>query len=410
MTMVKKRGHPRFALTPAKVRRLKQPGMHADGNCLFLRIEPTGSRRWVLRLMMRGRRFDMGLGSGDLVSLADARELAIKYRALARDGIDPIAERLRERRAAVTVLDFETVARQLIESKQAEWRNEKHRQQWTNTLVTYAYPKIGGLPVDAIDTEAVLSVVQPIWTRKTETAKRVRMRIEAVLDHAKARGMRQGDNPARWKGHLSTLLAKPSKVRRVEHHAAMDWREVPDFMQQLALREGVGARALAFAVLTASRSGEVRGMTWGEVDLEDGVWTVPASRMKANVEHRVPLTAAAVALLGAPGKAKDLVFPGMRSRAPLSDMSLTAVLKRMGLGDLTVHGFRATFKTWAGETTAHPREVIEHALAHKLPDKVEAAYSRGSMFQKRRVLMADWSAFATGQKSRVHVLKEVASA
>lgn len=293
-------------------------------------------------------------------------------------------------RSRAKALTFQAAAAALIASKRPGWRNAKHAAQWTATLTTYAYPKLGGLDVQAIDTTAVLEVLRPIWTSKPETASRVRQRLEAVLDYTTAMGARTGENPARWRGHLDHLLPKPGKVRRVEHHAALDWREAPAFLAELAQREGVAARALAFTILTAARSGEVRGMTWGEVDRAAAVWTVPAGRIKAGKEHRVPLTPAALALLGEPGAPEALVFASpTRPDRPLSDMTLLAVLKRMGRGDLTVHGFRSTFRDWVGEATAHPREVIEAALAHRLRDKAEAAYARGDLFRKRRKLMED---------------------
>ncbi len=246
----------------------------------------------------------------------------------------------------------------------------------------------------AVDTAAVLDVLRPIWAVKPETASRVRQRVEAVLDYATAAGARAGDNPARWRGHLENLLPKPGKVRAVEHHAALPWQDAPAFMAALARREGVAARALAFAILTAARSGEVRGLAWAEVDLETAVWTVPAARIKAGKEHRVPLTPAALALLPTLGEPGALVFPSpAKVGSPLSDMTLAAVLKRMGRDDLTVHGFRSTFRDWAGEATAHPREVIEAALAHRLKDRAEAAYARGDLFAKRRRLMEDWAAY-----------------
>jgi integrase len=276
----------------------------------------------------------------------------------------------------------------------------------TNTLKTYAYPKLGSLDVKAVDTEAVLDVLRPIWTAKTETASRVRQRIEAVLDYATAIKARTGENPARWKGHLDHLLAKPSKVRAVKHHAALDWRDAPAFMAKLATREGAAAKALACTILTAARSGEVRGMRWGEIDLDAKVWTVPANRIKAGKEHRVPLQPAVIDLLGEAGEPDALVFasPADASK-PLSDMSLAAVLKRMEV-DVTVHGFRSTFRDWAGETTAHPREVIEASLAHKLKDKAEAAYARGDLFAKRRRLMQDWAAYLATPPAVVRKLQQ----
>ena len=314
---------------------------------------------------------------------------------------DPIAERRQTKG-----LLFKAAAEALIESKKPGWRNEKHAAQWGSTLETYAYPKLGALDVRAVDTQDVMAVLRPVWGAKPVTASRVRQRIEAVLDYASAMGARTGDNPARWRGHLDNLLPQPTKVRAVEHHAAVDWRDAPAFMVELAGREGIATKALAFAILTAARSGEVRGMTWGEVDTADKVWTVPASRIKAGKEHRVSLTPAALALLGDPGKPEALVFPAPSDpEKPLSDMTLTAVLRRMNRGDLTAHGFRSTFRDWAGETTAHPREVIEAALAHRLKDKAEAAYARGDLFVKRRRLMEDWAAFLAKSPATVSELK-----
>jgi integrase len=383
-------------------------GRHGDGTVrgLMLVVRDSGARGWVLRYQIGGRRRDMGLGPYPEVGLADARDAALEKRRLIRKGIDPLAQRSQSK-----LRTFKEVAETLIESKKAGWRNAKHVMQWTNTLKTYAYPKLGNLDVKAVDTEAVLEVLRPIWTAKTETASRVRQRIEAVLDYATAIKARSEANPARWKGHLDHLLAKPSKVRAVRHHAALDWRDAPAFMAQLATRDGEAAKALAFTILTAARSGEVRGMRWGEIDLDAKVWTVPPGRIKAGKEHRVPLQPAAIGLLGDAGAPDALVFPspGSASR-PLSDMSLTAVLKRMEV-DVTVHGFRSTFRDWAGETTAHPREVIEASLAHKLKDKAEAAYARGDLFAKRRKLMQDWAAYlATPPALVIEVQRRAAAA
>lgn len=354
------------------------------------------ARSWLMRYQLYHSRHDLGLGSYPDVTLSKARERGWEVRRLLAEGIDP----LQQRRQAKT-LSFKAAAEALIESKQSGWRNAKHAAQWPATLATYVYPKIGTLDVKVVDTQAIVEVLRPIWSIKPETASRVRQRMEAVLDYATALGVRTGDNPARWKGHLDNLLAKPSSVRQVEHHAALDWREAPAFMNQLAAREGLAARALAFVILTAARSGEVRGMTWAEVDDGASVWTVPASRIKAKREHRVPLTPVARTLLGDRGEASTLVFPSPADPArPLSDMTLTAVLKRMKRDDITVHGARSTFRDWAGETTSHPREVIEAALAHQLKDKAEAAYARGDLFTKRRKLMDDWADFLAKLRSR----------
>ena len=359
---------------------------------VHLLVKPSGRRVWVLRYQRQGRRRDMGLGAYPEVTLAMARDRALQARRLIAQGQDPLAEGRKVKR-----LTFKNAAEALIEAKRPGWKSAKHAAQWSSTLGTYVYPKLGDLDVKAIDTAAVLEVLRPIWSAKPETASRVRQRVEAVLDYAVAIGAREGDNPARWRGHLDHLLPKPSKVRAVAHHAALDWREAPAFVADLLKREGVAARALLFLILTASRSGEVRGMTWGEVDMAASVWTVPGARMKGGKEHRVPLVPEALDLLGETGAADAPVFPSpTRAHASLSDMTLTAVLRRMGRGDLTVHGFRSTFRDWAGEASAHPREVIEAALAHRLKDKAEAAYARGDLFVKRRALMADWEYHLTG--------------
>lgn len=365
------------------------PGRYVDGRGLMLVVKPSGAKSWILRYQLSGRRRDMGLGPYPEVSLARAREKALEARRHLVEGLDPLNV---QPSAAMT---FQEAADGLIESKRAGWRNAKHAAQWGSTLRTYAYSSLGNLDVREIQTAHVLSVLKPIWTQKPETASRVRQRIEAVLDYAAAQGLRDATNPARWRGHLANLLPKPSSVRRVEHHPALDWRDLPEFMSLLAQRDGVSARALEFVILTAARSGEVRGMRWAEIDLKSKVWTVPPARMKADKEHRVPLTSRAVALLGARGEPDALVFPSpTRSDRSLSDMTLSAVLKKMGRADVTVHGFRSTFRDWAGETTAFPREVIEAALAHRLKDKAEAAYARGDLFEKRRGLMARWADFA----------------
>jgi integrase len=273
------------------------------------------------------------------------------------------------------------------------WRNPKHRQQWQNTLDTYAGPVIGKLDVALVDTPHVLRILEPIWKEKTETATRLRGRLENVLSWATVRGYRSGENPARWKGHLSELLAKPSKLSKVEHHAALPYQEISAFMQDLRTHEGIGAAALEFAILTAARSGEVRGATWAEFDLADRKWTIPADRMKAEREHVVPLSDAAIAIVRRMQKSRvsDYVFPGAKDAKPLSDMSLTAVMRRMERNDLTAHGFRSTFRDWAAEATAYPAEMAEMALAHAIGNKVEAAYRRGNMFEKRVRMMNDWA-------------------
>ncbi|CAG4889822.1 tyrosine-type recombinase/integrase [Paraburkholderia saeva] len=392
-------------LTPLAIKRATKSGYYLDGNGLFLVVgkgtgAEVGGKSWVFRYKVQGKTTEMGLGSADIVTLSEARQKMTDARKLLLDGIDPLKHRqevLRIRRhAEQSARTFEECARALIESKQSEWKNPKHRKQWVSTLETYAYPKIGSMDVADIDTAHVMRVLTPIWIQKNETASRLRGRIEAVLDWARVHEHRVGENPARWKGHLDKLLSAPGKVQREtsQHHAALAYSEIGAFLRDLRERDGMGARALEFAILTAARSGEVRGMLWSEVDLDAGIWTIPGIRMKAGKEHRVSLSDDAVKLLEALPRRNELVFPAPRG-GPLSDMSLTAVLKRMGRADLTAHGFRSTFRDWSGEMSAHPREVIEHALAHQLADRVEAAYQRGDLFAKRKVLMADWAKYCS---------------
>jgi integrase len=386
-------------LSALAVSRLKGPGRYAVGGVDGLHLRIVGeSRAWVLRIKIGDRRCDIGLGAYPEITLADARDFAREHRKKVREGIDPLQER-QQARAALRVeraqsKTFKECAEAYVEAHEAGWKNPKHRQQWANTLKDYAYPIFGKLPVASVDTALVLDVLNPIWSAKTETAKRVRGRVESVLDWAKVRGYRNGENPARWRGHLDKLLPKPSKVAKVEHHAALPYGEIGAFMADLRKRDGTSARALEYSILTVARSGEVRGATWAEIDLVGKVWTIPGHRMKAGKEHRVPLSDAAVALLKALPRLKgsEYLFPAPKGGA-LSDMALTAVLKRMGRNGVTQHGFRSTFRDWAGETTAYPREVIEHALAHQLKDKAEAAYQRGDLLAKRARLMSDWETY-----------------
>ncbi len=362
-----------------------------DGGGLWLYISPSGARNWVYRYRLNGRDREMGLGALPEVSLADARGKASDYRKLRAGGTDPITHKRANKQTGKT---FGDCAEACIESHRASWKNAKHAQQWQNTLAAYAIPKIGKLPVNTIDTEHVLSVLKPIWTTKTETATRVRQRIEAVLDWAAARGYRHGENPARWRGHLKKLLAEPTKIKMVQHHPALPYPEISDFMRDLRTREGLSAAALEFSILTACRTNEVLGATWDEIDFEAATWTIPGERMKARRSHRVPLTAPALKLLTRLNKTRssDYVFPGQKYGRPLSNMAMLSLLKRqLGRPDLTVHGFRSTFRDWCAETTNFPREVAEAALAHVLTDKTEAAYQRGDLFEKRRALMEAWA-------------------
>lgn len=383
-------------LSAAQVQRLTKPGLHAVGGVagLLLQVSATGARSWILRVKVGTKRRDLGLGGFPTVGLAQARERAREARELIWKGIDPVAERDAQRLALVqaqSIPTFDECARQFLAGKRLEFKNDKHAAQWSSTLTEYASPIIGRMPVHQVELSHVVRILKPIWETKTETASRLRGRVESVLAWATVSGFRSGDNPARWRGHLDAVLAKPNKVKTVQHHAALPHEQLPAFLARLATQEGTAARALEFAILTAARSGEVRGATWDEFDLEAKVWTVPASRMKAGKEHRVPLTPAAVALIKRQPRVSEYVFAAPRGGA-LSDMALSAVLRRMKV-DATVHGMRSTFRDWAGETTAFDRETIEHALAHRLKDKAEAAYARGSHFDKRRKLMEAWAKF-----------------
>ena len=386
-------------LSALSVGRLNKPGMWAVGGVagLYLHINDKAARSWVLRATIGSKRRDMGLGGFPDVTLAGAYEKARQAREKIEQGTDPILARKQAASeliaAQATELTFSKAATAYIDAHGDAWRNAKHRQQWVNTIETYAEPVIGKMLVRDVNQTHILSILEPIWKTKTETATRIRGRIESVLDWATVRGHRKGDNPARWKGYLDQLLPAPGKIAKVEHHTALPIDAVGAFVQDLRQRDGFAARALEFVILTAARSGEVRGMTWNELDLDAGVWSVPAERMKAGKEHRVPLSDQAKTLLQALPKIKDvpLVFPAPRGGV-LSDMTLTAVTRRMKVPAVP-HGFRSTFRDWAAERTNYPRDMAEQALAHTLGDKVEAAYRRGDMLEKRRKMMQSWAAF-----------------
>ena len=395
------------SLTPLAVKNLREPGLHFVGEVpgLAMQVLPAGGKTWVLRAVMNGRRRNMGLGGFPEISLADARTLARQARAKIREGIDPIEERRAvqsvQRSVAAKIMTFRKAAEGYISDHGAAWKNPKHRGQWEATLEAYVHPKIGDLAVTDVELAHVLDILRPIWTEKTETASRVRGRIEQVLDWATASGLREGLNPARWRGHLDKLLAKPSKLkaernRRLDrdgHHQALPIDQAAAFMKRLRDAEGMGARALEFVILTAGRSGEVRGATWSEIDLAAATWTIPGTRMKAGKEHRVPLSPPALELLkGLPRMAgTDLVFPAPRG-GQLSDMTISAVLRRMQIAAVP-HGFRSTFRDWVSERTAYPGDMAEMQLAHTIGSKVEAAYRRGNMFERRRRMMIDWAEF-----------------
>lgn len=386
-------------LSALRVDREKKPGYYADGGGLYLQVTAAGSKSWLFRFTLSGRAREMGLGALHTVGLADARLKAADCRKLLHEGHDPIEKRNQARSdaqlAAAKAITFEGCADAYIAAHCAGWKSVKHADQWKNTLATYAYPVFGNLSVASIDTALVMKSLEAIWTSKTETASRLRGRIESVLDWATVRGYRQGENPARWKGHLDKLLPARNKVMKVEHHLALPYAEIGDFMTSLRAQDGMGARALEFAILTAARSGEVRGATWAEIDLDAALWIVPPERMKAKKEHRVPLSPAAIRLLKQlPRMDSDLVFPSVKSGKAISDMTMAAALKRMGVKAVP-HGFRSTFRDWAAEQTNYPRDVAEMALAHTIGDKVEAAYRRGDLFEKRRRMMADWAKYCS---------------
>jgi len=374
-------------------------GEHADGANLYLRVRGN-SRTWVVRYVsLTGTRTRMGLGSLHAVTLSDARAKARQVITTLRNPLnpsDPIIERKEvraaQRLARAKQMTFIQCATALIEAKSHGWRNGKHTAQWTTTLEKHAYPILGTLPVSDVDTALVMKCLDPIWLKTNETARRLQGRIAAVLDWATAHGYREGDNPARWKGHLDKLLADPNKVQKRKHFAALPYQEIAGFMKALRKSEGIGAKALQFTILTAARSGEVRGAKWSEIDLAQATWTIPANRMKAGKEHRVPLSKPAIRLLtDLPViEGNPFVFPSAQNR-PLSDMALTGVLRRLSRQDITVHGFRSTFRDWAAECTSFSRDVAEMALAHSIPNAVEAAYRRGDLYLKRQLLMTEWA-------------------
>ncbi len=397
---------PRLKLNALTARRLVEPGRYGDGGGLYLQVRDSERRSWLFRFMIAGRAREMGLGPFPDVPLAEAREAATEARRQLRAGVDPLeartAAKAATRAAQVAELTFGQVVDRYLAAHEASWRNAKHRAQWRSTLDAYAAPTLGTLAIRAVETGQVMKVLEPIWGDKPETASRLRGRIEAVLDYAAARGWRAGENPARWRGHIANLLPRRSKVRAVEHHAALPWGEVGAFMAQLRQVDGTAARCLELVVLTATRTSEATGARWAELDLVAGIWTIPRERMKAGVEHRVPLVGRVLALLeelrAGAGEGAEHVFPGVKAGRPLSNMAMAMLLRRMGHGEITVHGFRSAFRDWAAEATGYSREVAEAALAHTLRDKVEAAYRRGDLFEKRKAMMEEWGVWCGAVK------------
>jgi integrase len=383
-------------LNARRVAAEKEPRLHADGNGLYLAVSDTGAKSWRLILTINGKRRELGLGSANVVSLGEARTKRDEALKLRQQGLDPFE--VWRRTGKEDVRTFGSVALDFIASKEAGWRNAKHRQQWRSTLTTYAAP-IWEKPVDEVAFGDVLAILKPIWSTKAETAKRVRGRIERVLDYAKFMNLRMGENPAAWIGNLEHPLPAQQKGPK-RHHAAMPYEQAPAFFQSLCEQSSLSAKVLKFTILTAARTGEALGATWQEIDLDKALWTIPASRMKAGKEHQVPLSAAAVDLLktlkeGREGQA--LIFPGQSGKKPLSNMAMLMLLRRMKVEEFTVHGFRSTFRDWAGDRTDFAREVVEHALAHMIGSEVERAYRRGHALEKRRELMEAWAGFLAGK-------------
>lgn len=388
-------------LSARAVTTLTKPGRHSDGDGLYLVVDPSGARRWLFMFRWQGKLKEMGLGGTSSVTLAEARDKANAARRQLQAGTSPLEAKRAAEAAAQAGQTFGAFADELVEDIKGGFRNEKHKWQWSHTLKIYA-ASLRPIPIDAVSTEHVLDVLKPLWSTKQETASRLRGRIERVLDAARAKGIRTGDNPARWRGHLDHLLPRRQKLQR-GHHPAMPYTDVPGFISELRQRDGTAAQALEMTIICASRSGEVLGATWDEFDRKAKVWTIPGKRMKAGIEHRVPLTDRALDILDAAEKLKtsDYVFPGARKGKPLSNMAMAVLLKkRMKHAGLTVHGFRSSFRDWAGEHTSFPREVAEAALAHIVGDEVERAYRRGDALEKRRKLMAAWAQYISTPKSK----------
>ncbi len=380
-------------LRAMQVAKITTPGRHSDGGGLYLFIDEKGRRRWIFMYVRNGKRTELGLGSGRDLSLANARAEASRLREILAVGGDPKAERAKDD----YIPTFGECADAYVEAMKPSWRNAKHAAQWTMTLTKYA-KRMRGKPVNEIATQDVLDVLQALWKRTPETAERLRGRIENVLDAAKAKGHRSGENPARWRGHLDQLLPKRQRLSH-GHHAALPYDAMPDFMADLRGRPAIAARALEFAILTATRSGEVLGAQWDEIDTEKKVWAIPAARMKAGREHRVPLSPRAMEIVKAMATmgTEGYLFPGPKPKTPLSSMAMAMLLRRMK-AQITVHGFRSTFRDWASETTGFSHEVCEMALAHTIANKAEAAYRRGDLFDKRRKLMEAWAAYCVSRK------------
>ncbi|CAM2143877.1 Integrase [Pararobbsia alpina] len=389
-------------LNALKIGKLVDPGLHPDGGGLYLQITDSGARSWIFRYSISKRARAMGLGPLSAISLAEARSQATDCRKQLAAGVDPIDARAAERLALESersgAENFKTAAAEHIANQRDAWKNSKHAQQWENTLATYAYPVIGPIDVALIDTSMIVRILQPIWSKKPETASRVRGRIEAVLDSAKARGKRTSENPARWRGHLDKILPKRDRVRRVKHHPALPFKDIPKFMLELRAREGTSARALELTILTCARTSETLEAPPDEFDIKHGLWTVPAERMKMERAHRVPLVPRVVEIINEQltNNRGPYLFPGQRKTRPLSNMAMLNLLERMGYDEITVHGFRSSFRDWVAECTEYADSLAEMALAHEVKNKVEGAYRRGDMLERRRQMMEDWARYCNG--------------
>lgn len=380
-------------LSAIAVKRTTRPGYHADGGGLYLQVSKSRTKSWVFRYTRHGRTRELGLGGLLTTPLQEARRKAEAMRLALGTGTEPVALRDLARQQVAARMSFADCATAYIAAHRDGWKNAKHADQWAATLDTYANPVFGRVDVSLVDTDHVLRALEPIWRDKTETASRLRGRIERVLAWATTRKLRSGENPARWRGHLDTLLPRPNAVRAVDHHAALSYSQMPPFMARLRAESGVAARALEFLILTATRTSEVTGARWEEIDLQAAIWTIPGERMKAGKEHRVPLSRVAISLLSEtpPEKRDGHLFQGAKAGKPLSNMAMMAVLRRMGFAGLTVHGFRSTFRDWAAEETAFPRELAEKALAHAIRSETEAAYQRGDLLKRRAEMMQEWA-------------------
>lgn len=393
------------------VHKAAKPGLFSDGDGLYLQVTKTGSKSWIFRYMLNRKARTMGLGPANLVTLAEARLKSFEHRKQLLDGVDPLAERNLSKQKleleTVKTMSFDQCADAYIAAHRKSWKNAKHASQWENTIKTYASPTFGSLPIQQIDTSLVIKVIEPIWFSRTETASRLRNRIELIISWATVRGYRFGENPARWKSHLDQLLPKRSAVQQVKHFAALPIDEIRGFMKKLRELKGIAPLALEFQILCASRTGETLGAKWSEINLTEKNWTIPASRMKAKKEHRVPLNARAIEILSSLYLTSDddYIFPGRSKNKSLSNNTFLSILKRQIGLKITAHGFRSTFRDWAGERTNFSREVVEKALAHSLKDATEAAYQRGDLLMRRRILMNEWAKFCSIEATMAVILE-----